>query len=236
MNSVRRALVVAIAFPAAAVFSPTTGQDQLSDLKSEWRAQKYREVLRPLLDYRDSLGDAGDFEVDYMIGTSLCHLSNLRSDGINYLRHLPAAYGGQLVFDRRRVSIPKTINDECGCAGVDSKSDSASGCAGSDSKADSATSNQPANPKAIRDAVKKRLGWIPSLVPEYGVDRPGQDYRSFPLAKPVPQLCRTECARDPDCKAFTYVKPSFQGANAVCWLKNAVPDRNANECCISGVK
>lgn len=71
---------------------------------------------------------------------------------------------------------------------------------------------------------------------EYDVDRGGSDYRQFDLAVANHQLCRDECARDGNCKAYTYSKP-YNGAPAKCWLKNAVPNPVPyRSCCISGVK
>lgn len=75
-----------------------------------------------------------------------------------------------------------------------------------------------------------------SMTMENNIDRPGSDYSSFNLGNPDPNTCSNLCAGDPDCKAFTYVKPGYQGNNARCWLKNAVPDQKQADCCISGVK
>jgi hypothetical protein len=71
---------------------------------------------------------------------------------------------------------------------------------------------------------------------EYNTDRTGSDYASFNLGSADPNQCAQTCAGDPDCKAFTYVKPGYQGASARCWLKNAVPPQTQAGCCISGVK
>ena len=71
---------------------------------------------------------------------------------------------------------------------------------------------------------------------EQGVDMPGADYRNFDLPKADPALCMNACMSDPACKAWTYVKPGFQGPNPRCWLKNAIPNRVQNTCCVSGVK
>ena len=71
---------------------------------------------------------------------------------------------------------------------------------------------------------------------EAGVDRPGKDYKNFDLQSADPELCKKACQDDPNCKAYTYVKPGVQGASARCWLKSDVPAAAANECCISGVK
>jgi hypothetical protein len=71
---------------------------------------------------------------------------------------------------------------------------------------------------------------------EYGVNRPGSDYRSFDLASPAPEICRDTCASEPTCVAFTYVNPGVQAANARCWLKNGVPQPVPDNCCVSGVR
>jgi|GEM_PF-3078332 hypothetical protein len=72
---------------------------------------------------------------------------------------------------------------------------------------------------------------------EWDTDRMGQDYSNFDLPKANPALCRDACARDPKCKAWTYVKPNtIQGAKPRCWLKYAVPRPRHSTCCVSGVK
>lgn len=71
---------------------------------------------------------------------------------------------------------------------------------------------------------------------ENDVDRPGNDYSNFDLPSPDPALCKQACDNDSNCKAFTYVRPGFQGTSARCWLKNAVPNPVPGNCCISGVK
>ena len=77
---------------------------------------------------------------------------------------------------------------------------------------------------------------VESFALETNTDRPGMDYNSFDLASANPSLCELACNADPNCRAFTYVKPGFQGANARCWLKNNIPDATPNSCCDSGVK
>jgi hypothetical protein len=71
---------------------------------------------------------------------------------------------------------------------------------------------------------------------ETSTNRPGEDYRNFELSEPRPELCQAECAGDPKCKAFTYVRPGLQGPRARCWLKSTVPPAAPNPCCVSGVK
>lgn len=69
-----------------------------------------------------------------------------------------------------------------------------------------------------------------------GVNLPGADYNDFDLPAANPKLCSDNCAGDPACQAWTYVNPGIQGAQARCYLKNAIPAQVANSCCISGVK
>ena len=76
---------------------------------------------------------------------------------------------------------------------------------------------------------------LPSVEPN--IDRRGGDYTNVTLPPgSVAQLCLDLCNADVPCKAWTYVKPGVQAPNPRCWLKNTVPDANANNCCTSGVK
>jgi len=79
-------------------------------------------------------------------------------------------------------------------------------------------------------------GALRPLTLEYDVDRPGSDYRDFDLPQAMAEACRDACAGDPQCRAFTYVKPGVQGPNARCWLKESVPQGGPSSCCVSGVK
>jgi len=71
---------------------------------------------------------------------------------------------------------------------------------------------------------------------EPNVDRPGGDYTSYRLSKADPIQCQTLCSQDKRCLAWTYVRPEFQEASAVCWLKNEIPEgQRTDSCCTSGV-
>jgi hypothetical protein len=67
-------------------------------------------------------------------------------------------------------------------------------------------------------------------------DRPGRDYKNFTLDSPSYQTCATRCARESQCKAWTYVKPGLQGPKARCYLKSGVPKPVQQSCCVSGAK
>jgi hypothetical protein len=71
---------------------------------------------------------------------------------------------------------------------------------------------------------------------EFGIDRPGGDYRSFELpADPLAGLCRTTCDSEARCRAWTYVRPGYAGPAAHCYLKDHIKAPRRRPCCISGV-
>ncbi len=72
---------------------------------------------------------------------------------------------------------------------------------------------------------------------EVNIDRMGMDFRNFDLVINSPQACEDQCAADPRCKAWTFVKPNtIQGPRPRCWLKTGVPPGKSHTCCVSGVK
>jgi len=68
-----------------------------------------------------------------------------------------------------------------------------------------------------------------------GVDMPGNDYSSKPISGTAVD-CENMCNADGKCLAWTWVKPGVQNAQAMCWLKNAVPPSHPNPNTISGIK
>src|ERR1700736_5513158 len=66
-------------------------------------------------------------------------------------------------------------------------------------------------------------------------DRPGGDYQSSPVPSGDPADCALVCERDRRCRAWSFNYPTDAAGGALCWLKNAVPARIANNCCVSGV-
>ena len=71
---------------------------------------------------------------------------------------------------------------------------------------------------------------------EMDTDRPGMNYKNFDLLRNHPTLCESECIKDANCMAWTYVKPGIQGSSARCWLKRGIPSPVKNTCCVSGYK
>jgi hypothetical protein len=70
---------------------------------------------------------------------------------------------------------------------------------------------------------------------EFGTDRTGGDYRHFELpADPTGKACQAACEAEQRCRAWTYVRPGYIGAAAVCYLKERVTRPVRKPCCISG--
>ena len=67
-------------------------------------------------------------------------------------------------------------------------------------------------------------------------DRPGGDYMSLAVPSGDPAECALVCERDRRCRAWSFNYPSESSRNAVCWLKNSVPGRIGDDCCVSGVR
>jgi hypothetical protein len=67
-------------------------------------------------------------------------------------------------------------------------------------------------------------------------NRPGHDYKSFPIPDGNADTCRTACAEEAACRAYTFVRPGGQGAPGHCWLKSDVSPPQPDACCVSGVK
>lgn len=67
-------------------------------------------------------------------------------------------------------------------------------------------------------------------------DRPGADYTRSTILSGDPADCAIVCERDRRCRAWTFAYPKTTEDTAQCWLKNAVPPRLPNSCCVSGVR
>jgi len=67
-------------------------------------------------------------------------------------------------------------------------------------------------------------------------DRPGSDYQSSAVASGDPADCALVCERDRRCRAWSFNYPTDTTTGALCWLKNSVPARIPDNCCVSGVR
>jgi hypothetical protein len=71
---------------------------------------------------------------------------------------------------------------------------------------------------------------------EFSIDRPGGDYRSFDVATHATgETCKDACDGESQCRAWTYVRPGYGGAQAQCRLKDHLMPPQHQPCCISGV-
>ena len=73
------------------------------------------------------------------------------------------------------------------------------------------------------------------ITTELNTDRYGSDYKCL-RGIDSPSACRSICADESECRAYTWVKPGAIEPQAICCLKNAVPGPTRNENCVSGVK
>jgi hypothetical protein len=69
-----------------------------------------------------------------------------------------------------------------------------------------------------------------------GFDRSGGDYSSFPVPNGDPSVCAGRCEKDAHCRAWSFSYPRMFLPLATCWLKNKVPPRVEDDCCVSGVR
>ena len=71
---------------------------------------------------------------------------------------------------------------------------------------------------------------------DYDTDRYGSDYYREEMLGSDPTSCKQLCVNDPNCVSFSFVRPGYQGENAVCYLKSSAPPAYENICCISGLR
>ena len=69
-----------------------------------------------------------------------------------------------------------------------------------------------------------------------GYDRIGSDYLNFQIRNGDPAVCAVRCERDARCRAWAFSYPRTNNVSATCWLKNKVPPRVEDKCCVSGVR
>lgn len=71
---------------------------------------------------------------------------------------------------------------------------------------------------------------------EFSIDRIGGDYRHFDIPPdPTGKSCQAACEAEEGCRAWSYLRPGYGGANASCYLKSHISRPQRRPCCISGV-
>lgn len=76
----------------------------------------------------------------------------------------------------------------------------------------------------------------PSAQAQVNFDRFGGDYSRAQLTSGDPAECALLCERDRRCRSWSFVYPRDPISGAACWLKNSVPQRHANTCCVTGIR
>ena len=62
----------------------------------------------------------------------------------------------------------------------------------------------------------------------------GMDYKNFYADQW--KVCKDACDNENNCKSWTWLKKGVTGPHARCFLKNGVPEKKSDQCCISGIK
>jgi hypothetical protein len=71
---------------------------------------------------------------------------------------------------------------------------------------------------------------------EYSIDRAGGDYRAFELKSgESDEICKSSCAGDNKCRAWTYARPGYVGKAAHCFLKKEIKPPRRRAGFVSGV-
>jgi hypothetical protein len=71
---------------------------------------------------------------------------------------------------------------------------------------------------------------------QVGYDRVGGNYLTFSIRSGDPTVCARRCERDSRCRAWSFSFPHTKRALAACALKNKVPPRVKDPCCVSSVR
>ncbi|HZD89388.1 MAG TPA: PAN domain-containing protein [Pseudolabrys sp.] len=89
-----------------------------------------------------------------------------------------------------------------------------------------------------RLGVLALIGWAftASAHAQVGYDRVGGDYLTFTVRSGDPAVCAARCERDARCRAWSFSFPYTKHPMAACTLKNKVPPRVADQCCVSSVR
>jgi hypothetical protein len=80
------------------------------------------------------------------------------------------------------------------------------------------------------------LAGMPPALAQVGYDRRGSDYSIANVRNGDPAVCAARCERDGRCRAWSFSYPRTIHVPATCRLKNKVPPRVADPCCVSGVR
>lgn len=80
-----------------------------------------------------------------------------------------------------------------------------------------------------------RTGSSSQFTVNHNTKRSSFHWREIELPRPNYGLCQNECAKDPECLAYTFIKPGFEAQQCVLLYKKIGGPEKCNYC-ISGVK
>ena len=104
--------VIAIILALGSASAGLTAQSNVAQFKQLFRDGNYGDLFDPLLNYMSSLGGNANFELDYMMGVTLCNLSGYEDDGRAYLDRTQQKFSvSAQIFDGHRVSLPDAIRN-----------------------------------------------------------------------------------------------------------------------------
>jgi len=102
------ALILAIGTASASLMA----QSNVAQFKQLFLSGNYSDLFDPLLNYMSSLGGNANFELDYMMGVTLCNLSGYEDDGRAYLNRTQQKFPVSAeIFDGHRVSLIDAIRN-----------------------------------------------------------------------------------------------------------------------------
>jgi hypothetical protein len=86
---------------------PAAHAQSLDELRAQWAAKRWADVIQPLLDYRKR-PYGRDAEVDYMIATACCRSQNLRDMGQKFFAWTLASYS---LDAEQRITVTAEMQD-----------------------------------------------------------------------------------------------------------------------------
>lgn len=135
--------------------------------------------------------------------------------------------------EKAAQSNPDSINQATSEAAVNSEPQAQK--ANEKAKADSATISRatPAQSPNEPGELLSKPAFGPLLD---NITFQGTNLTYYPRASPG--LCQSDCARNANCKGFTWIKPGGYnpGDGAMCYLISAISGRVSHRCCMSAVK
>lgn len=89
-----------------------TAQSNVAQFKQLFLSGNYGDLFDPLLNYTSSLAGNADFELDYMMGVTLCNLSGYEPDGRAYLNRTQQKFSlSAQIFDGHSVSLRDALRN-----------------------------------------------------------------------------------------------------------------------------